>query len=175
MIQILKNSRSEKYQLLKKNILGQYFPWYYYNQTTVEVVDMDGHKNISQFAHTFISRPEEYGWSKHDSPMHQLAVDVVRYILFDNEIHPDQNFILRLAANCVFPCQGVQYSLPHIDHHFPHLNFITYLTNSGGSTFIEGIEHKPQEDQSILFSGEHYLQLPEKERRIVLVATIYSM
>jgi len=50
-----------------------------------------------------------------------------------------------------------------------------YLTNSGGSTFIEGKEHKPEEDQPILFTGEHYLQLPKKERRIVLVATIFPL
>ena len=33
-------------------------------------------------------------------------------------------------------------------------------------------EHKPEEDQAILFSGEHYMQLPERGRRIILIATI---
>tara|TARA_B100001989_G_scaffold186490_1_gene136024 strand:- start:469 stop:1014 length:546 start_codon:yes stop_codon:yes gene_type:complete len=175
MIQILQNSQSENYKLLKKNILGQYFPWYYYDHTTDAADERDGHKNIPDFGHTFISRPEEFGWSKHDSTMHQLAVDVVREILFENKFYPEENFILRLATNCTLPSRGAQFSLPHVDHHFPHLNFITYLTNSGGSTFIEGVEHKPKEDQTILFTGEHYLQLPQKERRIVLVATIMSI
>jgi len=187
MIQILQNSQSEKYKTLKNTILGQYFPWYYYENTT-EQAEIDGHRNVPQYAHSFIARPEEFGWSKHDSGMHQLAVDVVREILSENNFgsEPDwlrdnsmtstkQNyFILRLATNCIFPSEGAQFSLPHIDHSFPHLNFITYLTNSGGSTFIEDVEHKPEEDQSILFSGIHYLQLPQKGRRIVLVGTIMT-
>ena len=174
MIQILQNSQSENYKLLKKNILGQYFPWFYYKNTTAEQVEMNGFANVPQLAHTFIARPEEYGWSKHDSEIHQIAVDVVREILFENNFNPENYFILRLATNCTFPSEGIQFSLPHVDHTFPHFNFLTYLTNSGGSTYIEGIEHKPKEDQSILFSGKHYLQLPKKERRIVLVATFMT-
>ena len=57
---------------------------------------------------------------------------------------------------------------------FKHVNFITYMTDSGGSTYIEGEEHQPQEDQTIIFEGEHYMKLPEKYRRIVLVATLFT-
>ncbi len=175
MIQILQNSQSENYKVLKKNILGEFFPWFYYDHTTDLAPEKDGHENIPNLSHCFISRPEFCGWSKQDSVMHELAVKVVREILSENEFPPEDNFILRLATNCMFPRQGAQFSLPHTDHRFPHLNFITYLTNSGGSTFVEGVEHKPEEDQSILFTGEHYLQLPQKERRIVLVATIMDI
>ena len=63
MIQILQNSQSENYKLLKKNILGQNFPWFYYKNTTAEQVEMNGFRNVPQLAHTFIARPEEYGLS----------------------------------------------------------------------------------------------------------------
>ena len=174
MIQILQNSQSENYKLLKKNILGRHFPWFYYENSTVNLVETDRFKNLPQLSHTFITRPEEFGWPKQDSEMYQMAVDVVREILFENNFYPENYFILRLSTNCTLPSEGPQFSIPHVDHKFPHLNFLTYLTNSGGSTFIEGVEHKPKEDQSILFSGEHYLQLPKKGRRIVLVATLMT-
>ena len=48
------------------------------------------------------------------------------------------------------------------------------MTDSGGSTYIEGEEHQPQEDQTIIFEGEHYMKLPEKYRRIVLVAPLFT-
>ena len=174
MIQILQNSQSENYKLLKENILGEYFPWFYYKNSTVNLVEKDGFKNLPQLCHTFIIRPEIYGWPKEESEIHPMAVDVVREILSENNFYPKNYFILRLATNCTLPSEGTQFSIPHVDHKFPHLNFITYLTNSGGSTFIEGVEHKPEEDQSILFTGEHYLQLPKKERRVILIVTLMT-
>ena len=174
MFEILDNSKTKNYSLLKETILSPRFPWYYSNATTIGD-DVKGYVNISQFAHTFIGRPEMCGWSTSDSELHQLAVDVVREILSENDYLINEYFFLRLASNCVLPSDGVQFSSPHVDHKFPHYNFLVYLTNSGGSTFIEGKEHKPEEDQSILFTGEHYLQLPKKGRRIVLVATIFPL
>ena len=86
MIQILQNSQSENYKLLKKNILGRYFPWFYYENSTVNLVEKDGFKNLPQLGHTFITRPEIFGWPKQDSEMHQMAVDVVREILLENNL-----------------------------------------------------------------------------------------
>lgn len=174
MLAVLDNSKTNNYCLLKETILSQKFPWFYTSATT-EGDGLTGHVNVPMFGHTFIARPEMHGWSKHDSDMYQLSVDVIREILCENEYYSNEYFILRLASNCVLPSDGVQFSLPHIDHNFPHYNLLVYLTNSGGNTFIEGYEHKPEEDQCILFTGKHYIQLPKKERRIVLVATIFPL
>ena len=51
MIQILQNSQSENYKLLKKNILGRYFPWFYYDRITKTYEDTTKH---FYFAHNFI-------------------------------------------------------------------------------------------------------------------------
>jgi len=175
MIQLLQNSKSDNYQSLKNIILGEKFPWFYRGNTTpVDEKDVVGHRNVPQYSHAFIMRPEKNGFSRHDSTAHKLAVDVVREILIENNIHKNSYFILRLATNCTYPSEGVQFSTPHLDHTFPHLNILTYLTSAGGSTFVEDKEHKPIEDQSILFSGEHYIQLPKKERRIVLIGTLFT-
>ena len=175
MIQLLQNSKSDNYQSLKKTILSEQFPWFYRGNTTpVNRKDVTKHRNIPQYCHSFIGRPETFGFSKHDSGMYKLALNVVREILTENNINTNSYFILRLATNCTYPSEGIQLSMPHVDHTFPHLNILTYLNSAGGSTFIEGKEHEPIEDQSILFSGEHYIQLPKKERRIVLIGTLFT-
>ncbi len=174
MIQLLQNSKSDNYSSLKSAILSEQFPWFYRGNTTPVEENVTGHRNVNQYCHSFIARPEKFGFSKHDSSMHKLAVNVVREILLENNIRNNSYFILRLATNCTYPSEGIQLSTPHVDHLFPHLNFLTYLNGAGGSTFIGDVEHEPIEDQSILFSGEHYMQLPKKERRIVLVGTLFT-
>ena len=51
---------------------------------------------------------------------------------------------------------------------------IVYL-HGDGSTFVEGEEHIPNEDEVILFKGKHYMQRPSKGRRVILVSTIYEI
>ena len=174
MIEVLKNSKTKNYCSFKQIILSDKFPWFY-KKTTTEGDSPTGYVDTPMYGHVFIDRPEHNGWSKQDSTMHQLAVNVVREILHENNYYSNQYFILRLSANCVLPNDGIQFTVPHVDHTFPHFNLIVYLTNSGGSTIIEGKEHEPIEDQSILFTGNHYIQLPKKERRIVLVGTIFPL
>ena len=174
MIQLLQNSKSDNYSSLKKIILGDEFPWFYGENKTPNRKSIKSHRDVPQYSHCFIARPEKYGFSKHDSGAYQLALTVLREILTENNIHTDSYFVLRLSTNCTYPSEGIQLSMPHVDHTFPHLNILTYLNSAGGSTFIEGEEHEPIEDQSILFSGEHYIQLPKKERRIVLIGTLFT-
>lgn len=174
MLKILQNSKTENYKKLKENIFSPFFPWFYSGNTIEDPVEIAGFKSMPQYAHVFLSRPEEYGWSQPASELHELAAEVIREILKENGFYPKNYFFLRIASNCISPDEGIQLSLPHEDHNFPHFNFLTYLTSSGGSTFVEGQEHRPVEDQSILFTGKHYMQLPKKERRIVLVATFMT-
>ena len=47
-----------------------------------------------------------------------------------------------------------------------------YFTDVGGRTFCEKKEHDPQEDDIILFQGEHYMERPKKDRRVILVSTL---
>ena len=169
MIEILNNSKSDSYKQLKEKITGNYFPWYHNNNVSREEFNTD---NVSYFGHTLYTRPEVSGYSQPASENFQLAFKVMQEILTENNYDSSKYFLLRMNANCVLPCNDAEFSSPHVDHDVPHLNFLLYLTNNGGSTFIKGQEHKPVEDQAILFSGEHFIQLPKSGRRIVLVATI---
>ena len=84
-------------------------------------------------------------------------------------------FFTRMSVNSTYPIVGNQFTIPHNDHTFPHTNFICYLTDDhggGGRTLIDGHQpHKPVEDECIVFTGEHYSELPKKGRRIVIVGT----
>ena len=82
------------------------------------------------------------------------------------------NMMCRCAANAIEPSTLENViTVPHTDHNFPHKNMLIYLTDAGGSTFVEGEEFAPEEDDVIIFEGIHWHELPKKERRVVLVMT----
>ena len=182
MINILENPQSETYKLLKNNILNHTFPWYYSDydvKTPLERVQQYGvdrlknHTQVPFYSHCILDRPESRKYSSVESHLLEESIvainEIIKYNLGDKRY-----FHLRISANCTHPSTGIQFSMPHYDHKFDHLNFICYLNNAGGKTFIKGEDpYDPVEDQCILFSGEHYMELPKKERRIVLVSTIF--
>ena len=175
MIQILHNSQSDNYIKLKKKFTSNYFPWYFNNNVARE--EFNTEDNVFYFGHTLYTRPEVSGFSQPASENFQLALTTMQEILTENNYDSSKYFLLRMNVNCTLPSDTVQFSTRHLDHNFDHMNFLLYLTGNGGSTFVDkGImdweENKPEEDQAILFSGEHYIQLPKRGRRIVLIATI---
>lgn len=169
MIKVLNNSLTDSYLEFKKKILDDHFPWYFNNDVSKQEFNSDG--NVFYYGHTFFTRPEVDGFSQPSSKYFELGFRVMREILTENNYDSKKYFLLRMNANCLLPSNSAEFSTSHIDHDFPHLNFLLYLTGSGGSTFVEGEENKPEEDQAIIFSGNHYMQLPKKGRRIVLIAT----
>ena len=172
MVKILKNTKTQSYIKFKESVLGSYFPWYHNQNVAIQEFNS---KDVFYFGHTFFTRPEVDGFSQPVSEYFQLGHKVMWEILSENGYDSKKCLLLRMNANCTFPSNFAEFSSSHIDHNFSHLNFLLYLTNSGGSTFVEGKENKPEEDQAILFSGNHYIQLPKKDRRIVLIATIMFM
>ena len=50
---------------------------------------------------------------------------------------------------------------------------LVYLTNTDGETFVEDEVHLPKEDDIIIFTGNHFMKRPSKDRRIVLISTIF--
>tara|TARA_B100001996_G_scaffold49720_1_gene35624 strand:+ start:411 stop:986 length:576 start_codon:yes stop_codon:yes gene_type:complete len=179
MIHYLNNPCTEGYQKLKDIILSDKLPWYYRESSTKtdgKVPDSYGHTDQPFFSHGLLTRPESTRFSKAVSSETDLAINVVDEIISNNDV-PFLNkwFYLRMAVNLTYPCVGCQLSMPHQDHDFPHYNFLLYLTtNNKGKTFIDNESVDPEEDKCILFTGEHYLELPEKLPRIVLVATMFS-
>jgi len=183
MILPLKNPNTDNYKILKNIILSNDFPWYYHETSTldylldIEQQNLEKYGNLPFYGHTFLDRPdglEKYKKvSEVKSQYFDLSYTVFEEILNFNNLNLEY-FYLRMNANCVHSDSVYQYSLPHIDHRFPHKNIIVYLTNSGGNTIIEEVPYEPKEDDVLIFEGEHYIEKPKASRRIVLVSTIFT-
>ncbi len=162
MINVLSNNRSPEYLELKKIVLAENFPWNYQDSGT----------GMPFYCHSFLTRPEGK-YSEVCSQFTELAAYVISDLLEQNKLATNY-FFLRSAANCVHPDSDIQLSEPHVDHDFPHINMLVYLTNAGGKTYCEGVEHDPKEDDVVVFNGEHFMERPTKGRRIILVNTLYT-
>ena len=170
MIKQLKNPMSEEYLELKKIVLSSSFSWYYNKFSTPEM-EKTPHVNLPIYSHNFLERPEllDNGFSKPRSEYVSLVSKVLFNILNCNKIK--FRTFLRICANLVHPEKEILCSVPHFDHTYEHMNMVVYLTSAGGNTVVENEEFFPKEDDCIMFEGEHYMKTPEKDRRIILVAT----
>jgi hypothetical protein len=177
MLEILKNPKTENYQKLKNSIFDNYFPWFYQKTSTTGEDNIPGHTNIPFYCHTLLDRPDKgKKYTESKSSASQLSVAVVSEILQFNNPNAEF-FFLRMSVNATYHVIGNQFTIPHNDHSFPHTNFICYLTDNhgGGRTFVEGHQpYEPVEDECIVFTGEHYMELPRKGRRVNIVATLIS-
>ena len=173
----LKNPKTELYHHCKKVVVDMNFPWFYTKRTLLPEAtphyDRSNHTENSHLTHSLLVRPNDghrypIQCSEHLENCEKMLMEIFDY----NNIRVGCFF--RMCLNLVFPSGGIQLTIPHEDHFYPHKNVLVYLTNSGGSTFVEGQEHDPIEDDVITFEGEHYHKLPERDPRIVLVATYTS-
>ncbi len=160
-ITILKNYKTPKYTEFKELVMTDTFPWLY----------QDSDNGMFFYCHSLLSRPEDK-YSEVCSQYAQLGMSVVAEILQHNNIQ--FKFFLRSAVNCLHPDNDVQLCEPHVDHYFPHINVIIYLTNTGGKTYCGDEFHDPKEDDVILMTGEHWGERPKTGRRIILVNTLYT-
>ena len=154
---------TEAYRLLKSEVLGSQFPWYW----------REPHKQAGfpLHCHTLIERPEAgLRVPKMSSPFAELAHDVVLETCEANGVLV--NSILRMAVNATERRSGYKTtSETHVDHEFDHRNLLIYLTDADGATVVGERRHEPEVDTAIFFTGSHYHELPTTGRRIVLVTT----
>ena len=186
----LNNPKTKLYTEIKNNILKGSIDWCYLNETTSEFdkstresynfilkkYNQEGKIlfNTPMYNHIFLARSNNNQlYTKVFSPYIDSINQMYCEILNTNiNIIKSFNMMCRCAANAVEPSQKENIiTVPHIDHDFPHKNMLIYLTDSGGSTFVEGEEFVPEEDDVIMFEGMHWHELPREERRVVLVMT----
>ena len=162
MIQILKNPKTESYVKAKEVALSGTLPLHWIPSDT----------GLFYYSHTLIARPEFLYYSHPVSAHADLFVAAIGETLNANDLADNGFHVIRASINVVHPSKGEQFSEPHVDHSFPHVNLLMYFTDVGGRTFCEKEEHDPQEDDVILFKGEHYMERPKKDRRVILVSTL---
>jgi len=170
-IKKINNHKTQNYLSLKEQVLGDNFPWYWVKGTT-EGEELEGFTNHQYLSHCVLRRPNDsnsnYLFSTSSSQYSDLCNIVLKEIFDLNNINV--NCVLRINFNLTFPISNIP-TVPHYDHSFDHKNIIIVFTDSGGKTVCEDEEHNPSEDDIIVFSGLHYHYLPEKTRRVVMVAT----
>lgn len=171
MLVSLKNPKTKRYLNLKKIINGPDFPWYFMGDSTPNMDTPDGHENVQSFVHPFLTRPDGvYLYPRPCSNLIDEFNDVLKEIFLENGIAIKN--IYRMAANLVPPTKTDKPSIPHTDHEFDHVNCLIYLNDAGGDTVVGEKRHSPQEDDIIIFKGEHYMYPGKNKNRIVLVATL---
>tara|TARA_E500000305_G_C3918924_1_gene187134 strand:- start:111 stop:716 length:606 start_codon:yes stop_codon:yes gene_type:complete len=194
----LKNPKTKLYTDIKNHILGnsnlgkENFNWTYLKRTTQEFNE----ENLTEYYYPILKKYHQEDKSIFNTPMYN-SVFLARpnrqdlysiiysqsFMEYINEMYSEIlnaninimgsfNMMCRCAANAVHPSTLENViTVPHTDHNFPHKNMLIYLTDSGGSTFVEGEEFAPEEDDVIIFEGMHWHELPKEERRVVLVMT----
>ena len=188
----LNNPKTSNYHNIKKFILSPVFPWTYCAESTPNTNNqLDGYKwssrrhlkedvkihNTRMYTHTFLLRSgPDILYATPESSYIKDILPIYHDIFNANyEVMKDFGMMCRCNVNAVEPPYDHQYidsiTQPHLDHEFPHKNMLIYLTDAGGSTFVEGEEFAPEEDDVIVFEGMHWHKLPKEERRVVLVMT----
>ena len=183
----LNNPKTEHYNNLKKFILSFDFTWSHLKEFTPQGgKDIDhtnqchpefcSERNFDEFTlytHAFLHRPtRDTLYSKQYSPYLDDIIKLLGEIFNANaQIMDHFNMMVRCSANATHPEQKYIKTSLHTDHDFPHKNMLIYLTDAGGNTFVEDEEFAPEEDDVIIFEGEHCHELPKQKRRGVLVMT----
>ena len=176
----LNNPKTESYNNLKNLILDGDINWFYHPTTTPASLNYNDYtlnKNIfnpPMYSHIFLLRTDLNNlYAKANSPyMDDVNKMYCEIFNANRDVMKSFNMMCRCAANETQPYNGPDdKTRAHVDHDFPHKNMLIYLTDAGGSTFVEGEEFAPEEDDVIIFQGEHWHELPKQKRRVVLVMT----
>ena len=96
MLKVLENPLTNNFLELKKYVLSNDFTWKYEQSTGVDF-----------YSHTFLQRPEYFGYSKPVCKSIEFNLTVLSEIIDHNKLFANnQYFFLRSNANCVHPDEG---------------------------------------------------------------------
>jgi hypothetical protein len=129
-------------------IMGPHFPWFYQNQQTfgdeesipVQIKPYLQHHNGPFLSHTLLYRTEDETIKHTERPAKEISshfeffLEIFHRFMTENQLHYTN--IFRANLNLTWHCSQY-HSSPHLDHTWPHKNFILYLTDSRqGHTII---------------------------------------
>ena len=156
----------EEKDYIKNVILGENIPFYWMKESVA------GEFGEPCFTHTLIHRDTQEIHSEHADFFKKITKR------FANRHKIPCNVFLRGCINLTYPQSG--RSMPHVDHSFPHYQFLLHLNKSnGGSTFILDSKKKviktirPKQFKGFGFKGGmfHCMTFPESGRRVLAVLT----
>tara|TARA_X000000368_G_scaffold255580_1_gene202041 strand:- start:250 stop:891 length:642 start_codon:yes stop_codon:yes gene_type:complete len=186
-IEVLKNPKTEHYRKWKQWVLSNEFPWYMYKKQQPDSfhktdqgskfrfnhpkMNLNKMGHAQTFIHPLLGRPNDNEPFPQPLPSFPDGLQVVKEIFSHNNIRI--NCLYRMAVNMVPPDPNVETTFIHVDHGYPHLNMLVYLTDVGGETILENDYHDPKEDDIIIFEGYHTHNVPKKDNRVILVTTFF--
>ena len=185
MYRVLKNPQHNSYHMVKDVIFNQKFEWVWQKSSTEKESEESKYKGEHRlhtdapfYSHIVIQRPEYQLYPEVQSKYCNLFVDCLEGIINGNEniipFDSQDHMWTRISVNATHPNTGIQYSMPHVDHRFPHFNMLIYLNDCDGETVVGDKSIEPEEDKGIVFEGEHYMRLPSSGRRVIIIATLIN-
>ena len=154
-------------EYIKNVILGENIPFYWTEESVVG-------KKEPCLMHTLIHRDTQQIVSEHANFFKKIAKR------FADRHKIPCNVFLRGCINFTYPQPQSGRSAAHVDHPFPHYQFLLHLNKSkGGSTFILDSKKKiiktiePKQFKGFGFKGglSHCMTFPKSGRRVVSVFT----
>jgi hypothetical protein len=165
-------------EIFLNHLLSANFPWFW--NATIMRRDDGTNSKYTALTHTFRSRLREdkLDWGTPNSEYLSVAESIFWDACLQSNVIP--KIIHRSAANLNLPNKDKHTDI-HIDHSFPHKNFILYLNDfTNAPTYVFSDDHKtiinesiPEKNKFVIFSGLPHAAgfCKENERRIVLVVT----
>ena len=186
-IERLMNPKTQHYLKWKEWVLSNKFTWNLYKKQQPDSfhktdpdsksrfyspkMNLDKMGHAQTFIHPLLGRPNDDEPFPQPFPDFSDGLQVVKEIFSHNNIRI--NCLYRMAGNMVPPDPNVETTFIHVDHGYPHLNMLVYLTDVGGETICEDGYHDPKEDDIIIFEGYHTHNVPKKDNRVILVTTFF--
>lgn len=132
------NDREKEF--IEKFVLGPHFPWFWQDKQTFgdeenipkEIKPHIKFDNGSFLSHTLLIRTEEENVKHTERPSREVS-SYFEFFLelfhrFMNENNLKYKNIFRANLNLTWHNSDL-HTAPHLDHHWPHNNFIMYLTS----------------------------------------------
>lgn len=165
MITSLINPLTIEYKNFKSHVLSNQFQWYWLDNTV-----LNSSNDFGFYQQEILKRPEDPQAQYHQSNYLPIAYKIYGQILSYNNLPQPKPY--RICVNCTHSTVTNDLSPLHTDHPYPHNNLLIYLTPTyGGETIVESVPYHGQENDVILFNGEHCMRPPNQQRRIVIVYT----
>lgn len=165
----------EELEIVDNNILSNEFPWFYHQDSTSS--------RFPFFAHVIYSRinEESEGASISNSSLSHFVNPIVKRFS-EKYLHKENIVICRSALNCTIGWNNeYEYTEPHVDHKFNHLNLIVYLNDDydSGETILFN-RYLCESDKKYCYSVDEYDELqpiakitPKKGKAVVFDGRIF--
>jgi hypothetical protein len=139
-------------EVINSLFLGPYFPWFWQNQQTLNdasVIENDLPEALRPYvtfyngpflSHTLLHRTEVENVKHNERPATEISqyweffLEIFHRFMTENNIKYSN--IFRANLNLTWH-NGNNHTAPHLDHSWPHKNFIMYLTScDNGQTIV---------------------------------------